>query len=122
MTVVTILTGAEACSHQTREYLKKAWNALCEAVEGNTHGDADPKTNGALKKALQRLGSAVVRGLSDTDVPDATSGFRAYSRRLLLDERLGDPEFLLDALFPGGDQGVDDHRIHAALDISKRSE
>jgi ribonucleoside-diphosphate reductase alpha chain len=34
--------------------LKKAWNALCEAVEGNTHGDADPKTNGALKKALQQ--------------------------------------------------------------------
>ncbi|MFM7232453.1 MAG: glycosyltransferase family 2 protein [bacterium] len=37
-----------------------------------------------LKKALQRLGSAVVRGLSDTDVPDATSGFRAYSREAAL--------------------------------------
>jgi glycosyltransferase involved in cell wall biosynthesis len=33
-----------------------------------------------LKKTLQRLGSAVVRRLSNTDVPDATSGFRAYSR------------------------------------------
>jgi len=33
-----------------------------------------------LKKALQRLGSAVVRALSATDVVDATSGFRAYSR------------------------------------------
>ena len=32
------------------------------------------------KKLLQRLGSAVVRGLSGVSVPDATSGFRAYAR------------------------------------------
>ena len=30
-----------------------------------------------LKKALQKLGSAVVRRASETDVPDTTSGFRA---------------------------------------------
>ena len=34
-----------------------------------------------IKKLLQRLGSAVVRLISGTDVEDATSGFRAYSRR-----------------------------------------
>ncbi len=33
-----------------------------------------------LKKALQKLGSAVVRRASGTDVPDTTSGFRAYNR------------------------------------------
>lgn len=33
-----------------------------------------------VKKALQRLGSAVVRWVSDTDVTDAPSGFRALSR------------------------------------------
>lgn len=33
-----------------------------------------------LKKSLQRLGSGVVRAASGTDVADATSGFRAYSR------------------------------------------
>ncbi|MFW5869178.1 MAG: glycosyltransferase family 2 protein [Armatimonadota bacterium] len=32
------------------------------------------------KKRLQRLGSWVVRKVSDTDISDATSGFRAYSR------------------------------------------
>jgi glycosyltransferase involved in cell wall biosynthesis len=37
-----------------------------------------------LKKLLQRLGSAVVRALSASDVPDATSGFRAYSREAAL--------------------------------------
>jgi glycosyltransferase involved in cell wall biosynthesis len=33
-----------------------------------------------LKKRLQRLGSRIVRAASDTDVPDTTSGFRAYNR------------------------------------------
>jgi glycosyltransferase involved in cell wall biosynthesis len=33
-----------------------------------------------LKKRLQRLGSWVVRQASETDVPDTTSGFRAYNR------------------------------------------
>lgn len=33
-----------------------------------------------LKKKLQRLGSFVVRKASKTDIPDAPSGFRAFSR------------------------------------------
>lgn len=33
-----------------------------------------------LKKRLQRLGSGVVRRLAGLDVPDAVSGFRAFSR------------------------------------------
>ena len=33
-----------------------------------------------LKKSLQRLGSWVVRQASSTEVPDTTSGFRAYNR------------------------------------------
>ncbi len=37
-----------------------------------------------LKKFLQRLGSTVVRALSNSDVPDTTSGFRAYSREAAL--------------------------------------
>ena len=36
------------------------------------------------KKGLQRLGSWVVRRLSDTEVTDTTSGFRAYSREAAL--------------------------------------
>jgi len=37
-----------------------------------------------LKKTLQRLGSWVVRRASNTDVPDTTSGFRAYNREAAL--------------------------------------
>jgi len=36
------------------------------------------------KKLLQRWGSAIVRRASDTDVPDSTSGFRAYNREAAL--------------------------------------
>ena len=39
---------------------------------------------GPLKRILQRLGSWVVRQLSGTTVPDAASGFRAFSRRAAL--------------------------------------
>ena len=36
------------------------------------------------KKRLQRVGSWVVRHASDTSIPDATSGFRAYNREAAL--------------------------------------
>jgi glycosyltransferase involved in cell wall biosynthesis len=36
------------------------------------------------KKMLQRIGSWVVRRLSDTEIADATSGFRAYNREAAL--------------------------------------
>ena len=37
-----------------------------------------------MKKLLQHLGSWVVRQASNTDIPDAPSGFRAYSREAAL--------------------------------------
>jgi glycosyltransferase involved in cell wall biosynthesis len=37
-----------------------------------------------LKRQLQRLGSWVVRQVSNTNVPDTTSGFRAYTREAAL--------------------------------------
>jgi glycosyltransferase involved in cell wall biosynthesis len=38
----------------------------------------------AAKKSLQRMGSWVVRQASSTEVPDVTSGFRAYNREAAL--------------------------------------
>jgi glycosyltransferase involved in cell wall biosynthesis len=37
-----------------------------------------------FKKAMQRIGSTVVNSAADTALPDAASGFRAYSRQSLL--------------------------------------
>lgn len=46
-------------------------------------GDRKPGQNldfSTSKRALQRVGSTVVKRLASIDVPDAVSGFRAYSR------------------------------------------
>lgn len=43
-------------------------------------GVANNKHFGPTKRRLQRLGSAVVRRMSNTDITDAVSGFRALSR------------------------------------------
>lgn len=51
-------------------------------------GDRQTASNtqfGTAKKFLQWLGSYVVRSLSNTDIPDAVSGFRAISRQAALE-------------------------------------
>ncbi|HYC21631.1 MAG TPA: glycosyltransferase family 2 protein [Candidatus Bathyarchaeia archaeon] len=59
-------------------------------LDGNADmviGDRGPGTLAhfsPMKRALQFYGSWVVRGLSGTTVPDAASGFRAFSRRAAL--------------------------------------
>lgn len=50
-------------------------------------GDRQPQSNqhfSPVKRWLQKLGSWTVRNVSGTDVPDAASGFRAYSREAAL--------------------------------------
>jgi len=59
-----------------------------------------------LKKKLQRLGSWVIRQVSGTDVPDATSGFRAFSReaafRLNVVSRFS---YTLESIIQAGSRG-----------------
>lgn len=50
-----------------------------EMIIGDRKTDDIPHFS-KVKKFFQRFGSSVVRKLSQTDVPDTTSGFRAYSR------------------------------------------
>lgn len=55
------------------------------------------------KKRLQRLGSWVVRHASSTDVPDATSGFRAYNREAALGLTVVDKfTYTLESLIQAG--------------------
>ena len=50
-----------------------------DIVIGDRQTDRVPHFSSAKKK-MQKIGSFVVRVLSETDVPDAVSGFRAFSR------------------------------------------
>ncbi|MCX2981297.1 glycosyltransferase family 2 protein [Halieaceae bacterium IMCC14734] len=55
------------------------------------------------KKILQKLGSALVRGLSETSVPDAVSGFRAYSREAALQMNVVSPfSYTIETLIQAG--------------------
>lgn len=59
------------------------------------------------KRALQRVGSAAVRAASRTPVPDATSGFRAYSREAALRINvLGRFSYTLESLIQAGRSGL----------------
>lgn len=56
-----------------------------------------------VKKFLQRLGSFVVRQLSGVSVPDAVSGFRAYSREASLQMNIVSPfSYTIEALIQAG--------------------
>jgi hypothetical protein len=61
----------------------------------------------AIKKLLQRCGSLVVRLASGTDVPDATSGFRAVSRAAAQELRVFNRyTYTLETLIEAGQKGL----------------
>ena len=56
-----------------------------------------------LKRWLQRIGSWVVRRVSNTSVPDATSGFRAYTREAALRQTVvSDFSYTLETIIQAG--------------------
>jgi glycosyltransferase involved in cell wall biosynthesis len=60
----------------------------------------------ALKKRLQVLGSAVVRRASGTEVVDATSGFRAYSKEAALQLTVVNPyTYTIESIIQAGQTG-----------------
>jgi len=60
-----------------------------------------------FKKLLQKLGSWTVRTVSGTNVPDAPSGFRAYSRDTALRLNiLTNFSYTLDTIIQAGKQGL----------------
>jgi len=60
-----------------------------------------------VKKWLQRLGSGVVRAASNTEVPDAPSGFRALSREAALRINIFDRyTYTLEMIIQAGQKGM----------------
>jgi glycosyltransferase involved in cell wall biosynthesis len=61
----------------------------------------------AGKRVLQRVGSAAVRAASRTSIPDAPSGFRAYSREAALRVNvLGRFTYTIESLIQAGRSGL----------------
>jgi glycosyltransferase involved in cell wall biosynthesis len=60
-----------------------------------------------MKKLLQKVGSAVVRFVSKTDIPDAPSGFRAISREAALRFNVfNDYTYTLETIIQAGQKGI----------------
>ena len=60
-----------------------------------------------IKKALQRLGSYVVRLASNTNIPDAPSGFRAFSREAAYQINVFDNyTYTLETIIQAGQKGM----------------
>jgi glycosyltransferase involved in cell wall biosynthesis len=60
-----------------------------------------------VKKLLQKLGSWVVRIASNTDIPDAPSGFRAFSRKAVMQLNVfNNYTYTLETIIQAGQQGI----------------
>lgn len=78
-----IIVNTDGDNQYKGEYIPKLISPILNGTADIVVGDR--KTDSIahfsfLKKRLQKLGSWVVRILSNTEVPDAVSGFRAFSR------------------------------------------
>lgn len=72
----------------------------CRPIEGIAHFSW-------IKKRLQRWGSRTVRRLSGIDIPDATSGFRAFSREAALRFNvISDFTYTLETLIQAGKKDI----------------
>ncbi|HSW99718.1 MAG TPA: glycosyltransferase family 2 protein [Patescibacteria group bacterium] len=59
------------------------------------------------KKRLQRLGTRVLNAAAGTDIPDAASGFRAYSREAALQLNTVTPfSYAMETLIQAGNKGL----------------
>ena len=60
-----------------------------------------------IKKKLQKIGSSVVRLISNTNVPDATSGFRAYSKEAAKQINIfSDYTYTVESLIQAGQRNI----------------
>lgn len=73
------------------------------------------------KKVLQRLGSRVVGGLTGTRIPDATSGFRAFSRTATLQlSVMSSFSYTLETLIQAARMGLGVEAVPIGVNPKKR--
>jgi glycosyltransferase involved in cell wall biosynthesis len=82
-----VIVNTDADNQYSAKYIPDLVGPIIDGSADLVIGDRDVMTIehfSRTKKRLQKVGSWVVRQASDTDVPDATSGFRAYNREAAL--------------------------------------
>ena len=82
-----IIVNTDADNQYPGRFIEHLVHPILEHEAEVVIGNRNPSSLGHfsfVKRRLQALGSAIVRGLSGTSVPDVTSGFRAFSREAAL--------------------------------------
>tara|TARA_Y100001970_G_scaffold281852_1_gene393506 strand:- start:44662 stop:45603 length:942 start_codon:yes stop_codon:yes gene_type:complete len=105
-----IIVNTDADNQYPSKYIKEL---IAPIVEGKTDiviGDRETDQIAHFsytKKLLQKFGSWVVRKISKTDIPDAPSGFRAYSREAALQLNiLSDYTYTIETIIQAGKKNL----------------
>ncbi|MFM8267648.1 MAG: glycosyltransferase family 2 protein [Ilumatobacteraceae bacterium] len=94
------------CGHCIERITAPVVAGMSDIVVGERPIETIPEFSG-MKKRLQRLGSWVVRKFSGTDILDAASGFRAFSREAALRLQVhGRYTYTLETLIQAGAEGL----------------
>lgn len=104
--VVNTDADNQYCADDISRLIRPILEGRAEIVVGE-RPIADTPHFSPAKKLLQRLGSWVVRLVSRTDVPDATSGFRAMSRQAAMRLQVfNDYSYVLETVIQAGHKGM----------------
>ena len=88
------------------ELTRPVLEGTADIVVGERPIESIPEFSG-LKKRLQRIGSSVVRRFSNTDIKDAASGFRAFSREAAMRMQVfGKYTYTMETLVQAGWEGL----------------
>jgi glycosyltransferase involved in cell wall biosynthesis len=104
--IVNIDADNQYCSDCIGDLIRPVLDKQAEIVIGARPID-EIKHFSKTKKVLQKLGSWVVRQASGTDIPDATSGFRAFSRDAAMRTRVYSRyTYTLETIIQAGQRGM----------------
>lgn len=105
-----IFVNTDADNQYPSRYIEKLVKPVLEGKADIVIGDRQTskiKYFSPSKKFFQRLGSWTVRKLSNTDVRDAVSGFRAYSKEALLKLNVtGKFSYCIDTIIQAGKKNL----------------
>lgn len=105
-----ILVNTDGDNQYPGKYIKDLVKAVIQKKADMVIGDrqvAKIEHFSAIKKILQVLGSKIVSYASQLKISDATSGFRAYSRRALLEiNPTSRFSYVIDTLIQAGKKGL----------------
>ena len=100
---------------------------IIPVLQGQAHmvvGDRDPANLqhfSRMKRLLQHYGSWVVRTLSGTEVPDTTSGFRAFSREAALQLNvMSDFTYTLETIIQAGKKKLSVSHVRVRTNPDRR--